>query len=197
MTSAEFEALASRSLSHQSRSLYIFYLRNKAVMGDVLIDYGAMSDALVSTSQYCPFAADSTLIDSLLHELEYHGLIAFKERLIQGMMHRVIVLPYLEMEQRSLPQKPFIMHSSWRPGPSFVHAAKVSGLMDPSFSEKDLQSFIAYWSQKSESRNQAAWERAFVLRLKRMRQDGVSVRHKAVSASSPIRGYDVFGNPFY
>lgn len=197
MTSAEFEVLSCKTLSHQSRSLYIFYLRNKAVMGDVFIDYGAMSDALVSTSQYCPFAADSTLIDSLLHELEYHGLVAFKDCQIQGCVQRVIILPYLELEKKALPQKPFIMHSSWRPGPSFIHAAKVSGLMDPSFSEKDLQSFIAYWSQKAESRNQAAWERAFVLRLKRIRQDAGSVRHKAVSASSPIRGYDVFGNPYY
>lgn len=196
MTSYEFEILRNKGLSHEARTLYAFYLRPQAIMGPIIIDSTQISDSLTSYSQVCPFNASFEMCQDLLDELAQAGLIECFKGANEFYDGHEIRLPFLEKESLNLPQMPFFMHANWRPGPSFVHAAKVSGLIDPSFSEKDLQGFINYWSQKAEKRNQIAWERAFVQRLIRMRQSANVTKTVKVTQRT-IKGYDVFGNPQY
>ncbi len=169
MNNTEFEKLQQSDLSHEARSLYLFFIRPRAEKGIFYADLGEIISMMHNTSAVCPFAAEPAVCSMLLQELFEAGLLqeATPAEQAQG---RQYSLPYFVAESLVLPALPFVMHYSWRPGPAFVQTALLAGLTDADFTENELQSFIAYWSCKPERRNQNAWERAFAQRLKRSRE---------------------------
>lgn len=169
MNNTEFEKLQQSDLSHEARSLYLFFIRPRAEKGIFYADLGEITAMMHNTSAICPFAADPEICRQLMQELFTAGLLqeATSAEQEQG---RQYSLPYFAAEGFTLPALPFVMHQSWRPGPAFAQTALFSGLTDTDFAENELQSFITYWSCKPERRNQNAWERTFAQRLKRSRE---------------------------
>ena len=164
MNNIEFAKLSDKRLSHEARSLYLFYLRPMAERGLCLIDLPALSLAMETISSVCPFIPTENLITDLLNELNLLGFIEKKTQsdTWQGCS---VVLPYFNADTTLLPQKPFAMSASWRPSSNFTQTCLMAGLHSADFTESELNSFISYWSGRHELRNQHAWERAFALRL--------------------------------
>lgn len=122
------------------------------------------------SGQNCPVPCDEQSCFEILQELSDRGLLSFDAETFDW--GQAVQLPLFEQSINDLPALPFAMHSNWRPGPSFAHAATVSGLGDPTFSEQDLSAFVSYWKGRLEQRTQIAWERAFCQRLMRLRTAG-------------------------
>ncbi|WP_295483300.1 DnaT-like ssDNA-binding domain-containing protein [uncultured Succinatimonas sp.] len=164
MNNIEFAKLSDKRLSHEARSLYLFYLRPMAERGLCLIDLPALSLAMETISSVCPFIPTENLITDLLNELNLLGFIEKKTQSDTWQGYSV-VLPYFNADTTLLPQKPFAMSASWRPSSNFTQTCLMAGLHSADFTESELNSFISYWSGRHELRNQHAWERAFALRL--------------------------------
>lgn len=177
MTAQEINRLKEQGLSHIARTLYILYLRDLAVKENIItLDYGFLNYNLNSYSSFFPCELSYNDIDNLVRELLHFQLIEIVQLSSnQTFNGSSIKLPFLMEELTQLPSKPFLMHVNWQPGPSFYHSAKFSGLLDTNFSPSDLQGFINYWINKNEMRNQAAWERAFVQRLLRQRENKIQI----------------------
>lgn len=184
MNNVEFEKLQDSALSHQARSLYLFYLRPLAEKGIYQAPLSEISHVMFNNSPVCPFAATPEICQALMNELFAVGLLAPpNEREARlGAQYR---LPYFETQNFTLPEMPFMMHDAWRPGPAFAQSALLSGLESADFAENELKSFIAYWSCKPERRNQIAWERTFAQRLKRSRE--ARVRRSSAQQASGLR----------
>lgn len=169
MTNLELQKLNVGNLSHEARSLYIFWLRPRAEQGLTAISLSEISVCLRNYSQVCPFNPTFAQCSLLLDELEHAGLVEKTASAISWNGAQVR-LPLFEEQLQELPERPFNMHAGWRPGPSFPHVAMMSGLDNCTFTPQQLGAFISYWISKPEKRNQAAWERAFVQRLLRQRE---------------------------
>lgn len=168
MTPAELNLLTAPGLSHAARSVYLLLLRLKAEQGPVTVGLQELSLFLSNGSgRICPVPCDEQSCLEIMQELCDRGLLSFDQETFEW--GQSVQLPLFEQSLNDLPALPFAMHSNWRPGPSFAHAATVSGLTDPAFSSQDLSSFISYWKGKLEKRTQIAWERTFCQRLLRLR----------------------------
>ena len=84
MNNIEFAKLSDKRLSHEARSLYLFYLRPMAERGLCLIDLPALSLAMETISSVCPFIPTENLITDLLNELNLLGFIEKKRNQIPG-----------------------------------------------------------------------------------------------------------------
>ena len=107
MNNIEFAKLSDKRLSHEARSLYLFYLRPMAERGLCLIDLPALSLAMETISSVCPFIPTENLITDLLNELNLLGFIEKKTQsdTWQGCS---VVLPYFNADTTLLPQKNLI-----------------------------------------------------------------------------------------
>ena len=142
MNNIEFAKLSDKRLSHEARSLYLFYLRPMAERGLCLIDLPALSLAMETISSVCPFIPTENLITDLLNELNLLGFIEKKTQsdTWQGCS---VVLPYFNADTTLLPQKPFAMSASWRPSSNFTQTCLMAGLHSADFTESELNSFIS------------------------------------------------------
>ncbi len=183
MNLAELNFLNHHDLSHAARSLYLLYLRLKAERGEVIATQMEISNFLGSSSKVQETPCDFEFCAKVLEELKEHGLIEFQDK--DCAPFGKITLPLFEQEANNLPAPPFKMHDEWRPGPSFIHVAKLSGLANADFTEAELQAFINYWESKNEMRNQSAWERTFCQRLLRKRSAKVSMPRAKASFNVP------------
>ncbi len=187
MNLAEIKFLCSKDLSHAARSLYLLYLRVAAEKGEVFADPLEISSFLANESSVQSTPSDLKFCHSILNELQDHGLIEYKEPDEAPFCN--LALPLFEAELDSIPKAPFKMTSDWRPGPGFVVAARLTGLSDTDFTEDELQSFISYWREKPELRNQISWERSFCQRLLKKRTAAKArsrSRTKKLKAQSPV-----------
>ncbi len=194
MNALELKHLTSGSLSHIARSLYAFFLRPRAERGIRAITLNEASSYLQCTSEVFPTSSDLRIADLALSELEKAGFIR-RGDLQKGWDGAVLSFPLYTSELRELPQKPFPMTPSWRPGPGFAEACRACGLEDPSFEERELTAFALYWASRPESRSQFAWERAFAQRLARSRSAKVPFSRKA-QAQVPQQGAQDKPKPF-
>ena len=136
MNALELKHLTSGSLSHIARSLYAFFLRPRAERGIRAITLNEASSYLQCTSEVFPTSSDLRIADLALSELEKAGFIR-RGDLQKGWDGAVLSFPLYTSELRELPQKPFPMTPSWRPGPGFAEACRACGLEDPSFEERE------------------------------------------------------------
>lgn len=182
MNNAEFAKLQDRSLSHQARSLYLFFIRPRAERGIFTAPLGDITAFLQNNSPICPFSPVPEQSAQIMQELYRTGLLGepAPQQAQQGCQYR---LPLVEAEQAELPAMPFSMHSAWRPSAGFAHTALLSGLPDGSFTEGELNGFISYWQHRPEQRNQHAWERAFAQRLLKRRHAASGTRASAHAAA--------------
>lgn len=183
MNNIEFAKLNDKRLSHEARSLYLFYLRPLAERGLCLIDLPALSLAMETISLECPFIPTEKLITGLLNELNALGFIKKKEQsdTWQGCN---VILPYFSADTTLLPQSPFAMSASWRPGSNFAQTCLMAGLHNADFTENELNAFVSYWAGRHELRNQHAWERAFALRLLKRRSAYISTGQNTPAATA-------------
>jgi DNA replication protein DnaT len=173
MNALELKQLTQGGASHIARSLYAFYLRPRAERGIAAVTLNEVSCYLQCDSPCFPTSSDLRIAELALDELEQQGFIrrVKKDAPWDG---AEIELPLFTAELRSVPQLPFQMTSSWRPGPSFPEACRACGLADPAFEEQELSAFTVYWASRPEKRSQIAWERAFAQRLARQRSARVA-----------------------
>lgn len=197
MILAEYETLCANTLSHVARSLYLLYFKSKRSY-EIIVNFMEISYFLDNKSSTYPQQFNANDINKILLELEAHNLI---KRVRQDLPFNgnSIFLPFVEAQIKTLPNAPFKMHLSWRPGPNFAQNALISGLKDFSYDNNELKSFINYWEQKGEMRNQNAWERAFILRLIKKKQAKVinnkidtNYHMKAQTKSIVAEGYKGF-----
>lgn len=181
MNNAEFAKLQERSLSHQARSLYLFFIRPRAERGIFTAPLGEVTAFLQNNSPVCPFSPVPEQSAQILQELYRCGLLADPDPM-QAQQRRQYRLPLVEAEQAELPAMPFHMHSAWRPSTGFAQTALLAGLPDGNFTESELNSFISYWQHRPEQRNQHAWERAFAQRLLKRRQAASGTRAASPAA---------------
>ena len=184
MNNIEFTKLQDPMLSHQARSLYLFFIRPRAEQGLYSAPLGEMIHALHNSSPVCPFTATPQLCTQLMQELQAAGFIAppTPAARLQG---RQYSLPLVEAEMAQLPALPFALHSAWRPSPDFAQTARLAGLDNAEFTEKELRAFISYWQGRPEQRNQHAWERAFAQRLVKYRSARVRPERRAAASPTP------------
>lgn len=183
MNNIEFTKLQDRFLSHEARSLYLFFIRPRAERGLYSAPLGEMIMALQNNSPVCPFNASPQICLQLIQELMHCGLMApasDTER-AHGKEYR---LPLVEAEMTALPALPFAMHSAWRPSAAFAQTALLAGLDSADFSDQELRAFVSYWQGRPEKRNQHAWERAFAQRLSKNRE--ARVRPQRTPASQAV-----------
>ncbi|MGN0901692.1 MAG: DnaT-like ssDNA-binding domain-containing protein [Succinivibrio sp.] len=184
MNLTEQQLLINSRISHISRSLYAFYLRLHFEQGENHIDLISVCNYLYTESQYFPTHPDFNIANICLNELEEAGLIKKESNIEtsswQGVQYS---LPAYVSELSSLPRELYPMTLEWRPSPNFHDAAVLCGLVDSTFTEKELKAFTSYWSGRGDMRNSAAWDRAFALRLLKSRVAKVG-KNKAGSADA-------------
>ena len=165
---AEFNQLKSQMLSHLARTMYLFYLRPSAPQGAVNVDPVALTSDLVSHSAIMPCNPTLTMIEGALLELEQEHLIA---RVMPNIPWQgaLVIFPLYAQELMEVPHAPFRMYAQWQPGPSFRNAALMAGLVDYSYQELELMSFINFWLERGALHNQYGWERLFIQRLLKLR----------------------------
>ena len=182
MNSVEFQKLQDKRLSHEARSLYLFYLRPNAERDLNTIDLPSLCLKMETISDTCPLVPNMDLIEGLLNELSSLGFI-LKSDLDAPWQGALISLPYFEATNKQIPQVPFVMYEGWRPSVTFKEACLISGLSSMDFSEQDLNSFVSYWSGRHEFRNQYSWERSFALRL--LKKQSASIASRKTNSLSP------------
>ena len=165
---AEFNQLKSPVLSHLARTMYIFYLRPQAPQGSMQVDPMALTSDLVSHSLVLPSAPTLNEIEGTLSELEQEHLIA---RVMPNIPWQgaLIIFPLYAQTLMEVPHAPFRMYAQWQPGPSLRNAALLAGLVDFSYQESELASFINFWLERAALHNQYGWERLFIQRLLKLR----------------------------
>ena len=172
---AEFNQLKSQMLSHLARTMYLFYLRPSAPQGAVNVDPVALTSDLVSHSAIMPCNPTLTMIEGALLELEQEHLIA---RVMPNIPWQgaLVIFPLYAQELMEVPHAPFRMYAQWQPGPSFRNAALMAGLVDYSYQEPELMSFINFWLERGALHNQYGWERLFIQRLLKLRSANTLVQ---------------------
>lgn len=178
MNASELNYLKSSRLSHISKSLYAFYLRDLAAQNQCIIDLTAIANYLYSESKYFPTVPNYQIAAMCLDELEQAGLIR-KITQTDNWQGCTFELPLYIREIQEVPKAPFVMTTKWEPGPGFHKTAILCGLEDSSYTLTDLNAFRHYWCNRNESRNQTGWERAFAQRLLKARQPRAAAKFKA------------------
>ena len=189
---AEFNQLKSPLLSHLARTMYIFYLRPQAQQGALSVDPISLTADLVSQSTVMPCTPTLAEIEGALDELEQEHLIA---RVMPNINWQgaPIIFPLFAQELLEVPHAPFRMYANWQPGPSFRNAALLAGLVDSSYQESELTSFITFWLERTALHNQYGWERVFIQRLMKLRSAdafarvSVSQRRRAAKNASNLQ----------
>lgn len=167
----EKQVIECKSLSFQAKYLYMFILRQNAILNNFKIDILSLCEQMVNTSSLFAFNPLPEDINAILHELHAHNLIKVQNYSHELNFHgKLINLPYFNSSNNTMLGKPFFMHASWQPSNSFFTHAISSGLSDCTYTQDDLRNFINYWSNRAEQRNQSGWERAFISRLMRKHQ---------------------------
>lgn len=188
---AEFNQLKSQMLSHLARTMYLFYLRPSAPQGAVNVDPVALTSDLVSHSAIMPCNPTLEMIEGALLELEQEHLIA---RVMPNIPWQgaLVIFPLYAQELMEVPHAPFRMYAQWQPGPSFRNAALMAGLVDYSYQEPELMSFINFWLERGALHNQYGWERLFIQRLLKLRSANTLVqaaerRKRRLKSASELR----------
>lgn len=178
----EKQVLERKSLSFQAKYLYMFILRQNAILNNFKIDILSLCEQMICTSRLAAFSPLPKHINALLHELYAHRLIAVSNYTnTLNFNGKSISLPYFQ-NSSNVTGKPFFIFYTWQPSNGFYANAIACGLNDCNYSQEDLHDFISYWSNRAEQRNQSGWERAFISRLLRKRQAS-AVSNKAATRS--------------
>ena len=168
MNLTEKKYLASNSISHIAKSLYVFYLRPLAEQNQCIIDLFSVTNYLFSSSSFFPTVPNLEISQRCLDELEYFGLLKRKNQ-NEPWQGNIFILPYY-LQEDAVPALPFKMTLQWEPSANFHKSAILCGLEDSTYTPQDLSAFKNYWVNTEELRNQVGWERAFAQRLIKSRQ---------------------------
>lgn len=173
MNSVEIQKLSDYRISHLSKSLYVFYLTDLVQKGINVIDLASVASYLFSSSQSFPTNANLETAVLCLDELEKFSLIK-KVKQTDNWQGCIFTLPLYSVQvEGNVPSRAFTLDDKWTPSENFKNSALLCGLEDYSYTKAELKSFISYWNNRQEFRNQSGWERTFATRLLRQRQTRV------------------------
>ena len=173
MNSVEIQKLSDYRISHLSKSLYVFYLTDLVQKGINIIDLASVASYLFSSSQSFPTNANLETAVLCLDELEKFSLIK-KVKQTDNWQGCIFTLPLYSVQvEGNVPSRAFTLDDKWTPSENFKNSALLCGLEDYSYTQTELKSFISYWNNRQEFRNQSGWERTFATRLLRQRQTRV------------------------
>lgn len=173
MNSVEKLKLSDYRISHLSKSLYVFYLTDLVQKGINVIDLASAASYLFSSSQSFPTNANLETAVLCLDELEKFSLIK-KVKQTDNWQGCIFTLPLYSVQvEGNVPSRAFTLDDKWTPSENFKNSALLCGLEDYSYTQTELKSFISYWNNRQEFRNQSGWERTFATRLLRQRQTRV------------------------
>lgn len=173
MNSVEKLKLSDYRISHLSKSLYVFYLTDLVQKGINVIDLASAASYLFSNSQSFPTNANLETAVLCLDELEKFSLIK-KVKQTDNWQGCTFTLPLYSVQvEGNVPSRAFTLDDKWTPSENFKNSALLCGLEDYSYTQTELKSFISYWNNRQEFRNQSGWERTFATRLLRQRQTRV------------------------
>lgn len=173
MNSVEKLKLSDYRISHLSKSLYVFYLTDLVQKGINVIDLASAASYLFSNSQSFPTNANLETAVLCLDELEKFSLIK-KVKQTDNWQGCIFTLPLYSVQvEGNVPSRAFTLDDKWTPSENFRNSALLCGLEDYSYTQTELKSFISYWNNRQEFRNQSGWERTFATRLLRQRQTRV------------------------
>lgn len=173
MNSVEILKLSDYRISHLSKSLYVFYLTDLVQKGINVIDLASVASYLFSSSKDFPTNANIETAVLCLDELERFSLIK-KTKETDNWQGCVFTLPLYSVQlDGNMPSRAFTLDEKWTPSENFKNSALLCGLEDYSYTQAELKSFISYWNNRQEFRNQSGWERTFATRLLRQRQTRV------------------------
>lgn len=178
MNSVEILKLSDYRISHLSKSLYVFYLTDLVQKGINVIDLASAASYLFSSSKDFPTNANIETAVLCLDELERFSLIK-KTKETDNWQGCMFTLPlYSAQIDGNIPSRAFTLDEKWTPSENFKNSALLCGLEDYSYTQAELKSFISYWNNRQEFRNQSGWERTFATRLLRQRQTRVKKDYK-------------------
>lgn len=189
MNATENFHILNPELSHEARSVYMLFLRPRIERGCTLFSLMEIANYLENHSQSFPIAADLEKAEQVLGELERVGFVRRSDP-AGNFESQELVFPFFTSPLDNIPDRPFLMTSEWRPGPSFGQACLICGLEDQEFTERELRDFTSYWASKPEKRVQIAWERAFVQRLLKSREAKRSLKPQYRSPKRSRSGQD-------
>lgn len=170
MNSVEILKLSDYRISHLSKSLYVFYLTDLVQKGINVIDLASAASYLFSSSKDFPTNANIETAVLCLDELERFSLIK-KTKETDNWQGCMFTLPLYSVQlDGNMPSRAFTLDEKWTPSENFKNSALLCGLEDYSYTQAELKSFISYWNNRQEFRNQSGWERSFATRLLRLRQ---------------------------
>ena len=170
MNSVEILKLSDYRISHLSKSLYVFYLTDLVQKGINVIDLASAASYLFSSSKSFPTNANLETAVLCLDELEQFSLIK-KIKETDNWQGCMFTLPLYSVQlDGNIPSRAFTLDDKWTPSENFKNSALLCGLEDYSYTQAELKSFISYWNNRQEFRNQSGWERTFATRLLRLRQ---------------------------
>lgn len=170
MNSVEILKLSDYRISHLSKSLYVFYLTDLVQKGINVIDLASAASYLFSSSKDFPTNANIETAVLCLDELERFSLIK-KTKETDNWQGCKFTLPLYSVQlDGNMPSRAFTLDEKWTPSENFKNSALLCGLEDYSYTKAELKSFISYWNNRQEFRNQSGWERTFATRLLRLRQ---------------------------
>lgn len=178
MNSVEILKLSDYRISHLSKSLYVFYLTDLVQKGINVIDLASAASYLFSSSKDFPTNANIETAVLCLDELEKFSLIK-KLKQTDNWQGCMFTLPLYSVQiDGNIPSRAFTLDEKWTPSENFKNSALLCGLEDYSYTQAELKSFISYWNNRQEFRNQSGWERTFATRLLRQRQTRVKKDYK-------------------
>lgn len=178
MNSVEILKLSDYRISHLSKSLYVFYLTDLVQKGINVIDLASAASYLFSSSKDFPTNANIETAVLCLDELERFSLIK-KTKETDNWQGCMFTLPLYSVQlDGNMPSRAFTLDEKWTPSENFKNSALLCGLEDYSYTQAELKSFISYWNNRQEFRNQSGWERTFATRLLRQRQTRVKKDYK-------------------
>lgn len=176
-TEAEHQAL-NLALSNDARVLYCLGLRptaNISTATSAPLQYKSLL-ALLNGDQPDGQYTRGRQVNSVLRQLEQHGLIALPEAytLEQSLNGVALILPlivakqdaYLHLHHQHQP-----MQVSWRPDETlFKDMANLLGLIDQDYTEEDIGEFVAYWlGRPATVFSHFQWTQKFAYGMKRKR----------------------------
>ncbi len=169
MNAVELAHLTRHDLSHLARSLYAFFIVPRLERGINTLSINEVLSYLENSSAIFPTSGDMRIALLALTELEHAGFIkrSKEDASYEG---QELSFPYFSAPLEMIPERPFNMTTTWKPGPSFTQSCMICGLEDSNYSDQELRAFCVYWSSRAEERSQTAWERAFAQRLMKARQ---------------------------
>lgn len=161
----EYEKLENQNICFEGKYLYIFILKPQFIYQQNIINLDDLCFKMRCTSLVKEFYPTPTILSNIIKELIKYNLIFINDyNENDNLEGKTFYLPLLSTIN-TMPEKPFTMHKGWRPSQTFASIGISYGISDLSFTTEELKSFISYWENRSEKRNQTAWEKAFIMRL--------------------------------